>query len=187
MSNASGNVSSGEHAPGESSLPDLAFPDLPRLELDKLLTEVSARAQEVLTTQGRLRALLRAHATVAGELSLPAVLQHIVEAARELVEARYAALGVIGEEGQLDQFVHVGMSPDTVAGIGELPVGHGILGLLIRHPATLRLTDLREHPEASGFPPRHPPMDSFLGVPIRVRDQVFGNLYLTGSANGAFT
>lgn len=166
---------------------DLPFPDLPRLELDKLLGQLADRAQEVLATQGRLRALLRAHALVASELGLQEVLQHIVTAASELVDARYAALGVIGEHGMLDEFVHVGMDDDTVERIGDLPRGRGILGLPTRHPAPLRLTDLNAHPDATGFPPQHPPMDSFLGAPIRIRDRVFGNLYLTGSANGEFS
>lgn len=165
----------------------LPFADLPRLELEKLLGEVSARAQDVLVTQGRLRHLLRAHAVVASELSLQAVLQHIVTAARELVEARYAALGVIGELGVLDEFVHVGMDSDAVKRIGELPHGRGILGLLVTHPVPVRLADLTTHPAAAGFPPHHADMDSFLGVPIRIRDRVFGNLYLTGSANGQFS
>jgi len=176
----------------ESGSPDvreleLPFPDLPRLELDKLLAQLADRAQEVLATQGRLRALLRAHVLVASELGLQEVLQHIVTAASELVDARYAALGVIGEDGLLDEFVHIGMDDDTVERIGDLPRGRGILGLLIRHPAPLRLTDLNAHPDATGFPPQHPPMDSFLGAPIRIRDRVFGNLYLTGSANGEFS
>lgn len=138
-------------------------------------------------TQGRLRHLLHAHTVVASELSLQAVLQHIVTAARELVEARYAALGVIGEHGVLDEFVHAGMDEDAVERIGELPHGRGILGLLVAHPAPVRLADLTTHPAAAGFPPHHPGMDSFLGVPIRIRDRVFGNLYLTGSANGRFS
>ncbi|MEU3648093.1 GAF domain-containing protein [Lentzea sp. NPDC034063] len=165
----------------------LPFADLPRLELEKLLDEVSARAQDVLATQGRLRHLLHAHAVVASDLSLQAVLQHIVTTARELVEARYAALGVIGEHGLLDEFVHVGMDETTVERIGELPHGRGILGLLTSHPVPVRLTDLAAHPAAAGFPPHHPDMDSFLGVPIRIRDRIFGNLYLAGSANGQFS
>ncbi|SFQ95993.1 GAF domain-containing protein [Lentzea waywayandensis] len=165
----------------------LPFADLPRLELEKLLGEVSARAQDVLVTQGRLRHLLHAHAVVASELSLQAVLQHIVTAAQDLVEARYAALGVIGDHGVLDEFVHVGMDGNAVERIGELPHGHGILGLLVTDPVPVRLADLTTHPAAAGFPPHHPDMDSFLGVPIRIRGRVFGNLYLTGSANGQFS
>jgi two-component system, NarL family, sensor histidine kinase DevS len=141
----------------------------------------------VLATQGRLRDLLHAHAVVAGELSLQAVLQHVVVAARELVQARYAALGVIGEDGLLDEFVHTGMDEAAVERIGELPHGRGILGLLTSHPTPVRLDDLTAHPAAHGFPPDHPAMESFLGVPIRIRDRVFGNLYLTGSENGRFS
>lgn len=165
----------------------LPFADLPRLELEKLLGDVAARAQDVLATQGRLRDLLHAHAVVASDLSLQAVLQHIVAAARDLVEARYAALGVIGRNGLLDEFVHVGMDEATVEEIGDLPHGRGILGLLIKHPEPVRLTNLADHPAASGFPAHHPAMESFLGVPIRIRDCVFGHLYLTGNANGQFS
>jgi GAF domain-containing protein len=148
---------------------------------------VSARAQDVLVTQGRLRHLLHAQAVVASELSLQAVLQHIVTEARELVEARYAALSVIGEGGLPDEFVHVGLDGDAVERIGEPPHGCGILGLLVIHPVPVRLADLTTHPAAAGFLPHHPDMDSFLGVPIRIRDRVFGNLYLAGSANGQFS
>ena len=165
----------------------LPFTGLPPVELDELLGELSERAQDVRVTQSRLRRLLHTHAVVAGELNLHAVLQHVVTAARELVECRYAALGVIGEHGELDEFVHAGMDGDTVEGIGELPHGRGLLGLLVTHPVPVRLADLATHPAAAGFPPHHPDMDSFLGVPIRIRDRVFGNLYLTGSANGRFS
>ncbi|MDX8141433.1 GAF domain-containing protein [Lentzea sp. NBC_00516] len=184
MPKTSGTDASDRLPQGEFRLP---FADLPRTELEKLLDEVSGRAQDVLATQGRLRHLLHAHAVVASELSLQAVLQHIVTSARELVDARYAALGVIGANGMLDEFVHVGMDENIVERIGELPHGRGILGLLISEPAPVRLTDLAAHPASAGFPPDHPAMDSFLGVPIRIRDRVFGNLYLTGSANGQFS
>ncbi|MDX8050556.1 GAF domain-containing protein [Lentzea sp. BCCO 10_0798] len=158
----------------------LPFTDLPRVELDALLDELSARAQDVRVTLGRLRHLLHAHAAVTSEVSLQTVLQHIVTAARELVEARHAALGVIDEHGE---FFHVGVDEDTVEGIRDLPHGRGIPGLLVTHPGPVRLTDLT----AAGFPAHHPDMDSFLGVPIRVRDRVFGGLHLTGSANGRFS
>ena len=160
---------------------DLSFPDVPRLALEQLIGQLTERAQDVLAAQGRLRGLLRANAAVVDELSLPMVLRHVVEGARELVHARYGAVGVIGTDGGLEQFIHIGMDDDVVDRIGDLPTGQGILGLLIRHPDLVRLTDLRTHPAAVGFPDGHPPMTSFLGVPIRVRGQVFGNLYLADS------
>jgi signal transduction histidine kinase len=165
----------------------LTFPDGPRLDLDQTLTELTARAQEVLATQGRLRALLRANAVVASELNLRIVLRHIVEAARSLVGAGYAALGVIGEDGNLAEFVHVGMERETVEAIGALPRGRGILGFLTDHAEAVRMQALSEHPASVGFPDAHPPMGSFLGVPIRVRGTVFGNLYLTDNDRGEFT
>jgi signal transduction histidine kinase len=123
--------------------------------------------------------LLDAVNVVGSDLSLPIVLRRIAESARDLVGARYAALGVIGEDRSLVEFITVGVDPETHAAIGHLPEGHGILGLLIVDPQPLRLRDLTEHPQSYGFPPNHPPMRSFLGVPIRVRGEVFGNLYLT--------
>ncbi len=166
----------------------LGFPDIPRLELDQLLVQLIDRADDVLATQGRLRGLLRATALVAGELSLPVVLRQIVAAARDLVGARYAALGVLGRDGELEQFVHAGMDEELVGRIGELPRGRGTLGLLIRKPVPLRLADLSSHPASAGFPPGHPPMTDFLGVPVRIGEEVFGNLYLTErSRGGEFT
>ena len=166
----------------------LGFTDIPRLELDQLLVQLVDRADDVLATQGRLRGLLRANALIAGELSLPVVLRQIVAAARDLVGARYAALGVLGRDGELEQFVHAGMDEELVARIGDLPRGRGILGLLIRQPVPLRLADLSGHPASAGFPPGHPPMTGFLGVPVRIGEEVFGNLYLTErSRGGQFT
>ena len=127
-----------------------------------------------------LRQLLDAVMTVGSDLDLPSVLRHIVESAVALVDARYGALGVLDESGtSLSEFITVGLDEEARRRIGPLPKGHGILGLLIREPRPIRLPDLREHPDSYGFPPHHPPMKSFLGVPVRVRDQVFGNLYLT--------
>ena len=122
--------------------------------------------------------LLDAINVVGSDLSLPIVLRRIAESARELVGARYAALGVIGDDRQLSEFITVGIDTETYAAIGDLPEGHGILGLLIVDPKPLRLRDLTTHPQSYGFPANHPPMRSFLGVPIRVRNAVFGNLYL---------
>jgi signal transduction histidine kinase len=134
----------------------------------------------------RLRELVAAVLAVSSDLSLPAVLRHIVESAITLIDARYCALGVLDAAGQgLSEFVHVGMTPEEIRSIGHLPEGHGILGLLILDPKPLRLPVLGAHPDSYGFPPNHPPMDSFLGVPIRARRQVFGNLYLTGKQGAA--
>jgi GAF domain-containing protein len=128
----------------------------------------------------KLRALLDAVLLIESDIELPAVLRHIVEVASTLVDARYGALGVIDESGtSLSEFVTVGFDQETIDGIGNLPEGAGILGLLILDPTPIRLADLSEHPDAAGFPPGHPPMRSFLGVPVKIRDRVFGNLYLT--------
>jgi signal transduction histidine kinase len=127
-----------------------------------------------------LRRLLEAVVTIGSDLDLEAVLRHIVGSAVALVNAQYGALGVLDPTGtRLAQFITVGMDDETYRKIGDLPEGHGILGLLIADPKPIRLPDLSEHPDSYGFPPHHPPMKSFLGVPIRSRGQVFGNLYLT--------
>ncbi|MDX3189740.1 GAF domain-containing protein [Streptomyces sp. MN03-5084-2B] len=165
----------------------LTFPDLPRLELDQLLGQLVERAQEVMGTQGRLRGLLRASQEVTGDLALPTLLRRIVEAGRELLGARYAALGVIGTDGQLAEFVHVGMDDETVARVGRLPEGKGLLGAVVEDPRPIRLAAIADDPRSSGFPDEHPPMRSFLGVPVRVRGVVFGNLYLTECRHGEFT
>lgn len=165
----------------------LTFPDLPRMELDQLLGQLVERAQEVMGTQGRLRGLLHASQMVTGDLALPTLLRRIVEAARELLAARYAALGVIGPDGQLAEFVHAGMDAGTVALVGRLPEGKGLLGAVVEDPRPIRLAHIADDPRSSGFPDEHPPMGSFLGVPIRVRGVVFGNLYLTECRHGEFS
>ena len=139
---------------------------------------------------GRLGRLLEAVLAVAEDLDLDAVLERIVIAACGLVDARFGALGVIDEQepGKLSSFVHHGMDPAVIARRGPLPTGRGLLGQLVRDPRPLRLEDLNVHPAASGLPEGHPPMDSFIGAPIRVRGHVFGNLYLTEKQGGeAFT
>jgi signal transduction histidine kinase len=137
-----------------------------------------------ITDEKRLHALLAANRSIVGELSLPGVLRRIVEAAREISTARYAALGVIGADGLLEQFVHSGMDPETVRAIGELPRGRGVLGALIRDPEPIRLGSIESDPRSAGFPRGHPPMRTFLGVPIRSRESVFGNLYLADRTDG---
>jgi two-component system, NarL family, sensor histidine kinase DevS len=157
------------------------------LRLTELLTEVSDRLEEIAATQDQLHSLLDAVVGVAGGLELPATLRRIVGAAVRLVDAEYGALGVIGPDRSLDQFVYTGIDEDTRARIGHLPEGHGLLGLLIEAPEPLRLHRIADHAASYGFPPNHPPMDTFLGVPVRVRDVVFGNLYLTEKRGGEFT
>jgi transcriptional regulator with GAF, ATPase, and Fis domain len=140
-----------------------------------------------MRTQGRLRALLRATQAVVEQIELSEVLHRIVEAAVELVDAQYGALGVLAPQGGLEEFIHVGMPEDTVRRIGHLPEGHGLLGALIDHPDPIRLRTLGEDPRSVGFPAGHPPMGSFLGVPVSVRDEIFGNLYLTNQRQGEFS
>ncbi|MBA9002766.1 GAF domain-containing sensor histidine kinase [Thermomonospora cellulosilytica] len=172
---------SADHGPDE----DRARLILPQLRLDDLLTELQARLQTVVATRDRVHALLEAVVSIGGDLDLETVLHRIIKAATTLVDARYGALGVIGEEGEhLVRFVTVGVSQEEIEAIGHWPHGHGILGLLIKDPRPLRLHDLTEHPDSHGFPAGHPPMRRFLGVPVRVREEVFGNLYLTEKAGG---
>ncbi|HEY2041715.1 MAG TPA: GAF domain-containing protein [Jatrophihabitans sp.] len=163
------------------------LPGGPKLELDELLLQLVERAQDVMSAQGRLRGLLRANEAIVGNLSLPVLLRRTVQAACELAHARYGALGVIDATGGLEQFVHVGIDEDVVARIGHLPEGKGLLGALIKDPRPIRLRTMTSDPRSVGFPEGHPPMTSFLGVPIRVRNVVFGNLYLTEPANGEFS
>jgi signal transduction histidine kinase len=159
---------------------------LPQLRLDELLEELQARLDAARGTRDRVHSLLEAVLSVGRELDLEQVLYGIVEAAAALVDAEYAALGVIGADGKrLSAFHTVGVTEGEIARIGNYPEGHGILGELIRHPEPLRLSKISEHPASYGFPPHHPPMNTFLGVPIRVRGQVFGNLYLTEKRGGA--
>jgi signal transduction histidine kinase len=133
----------------------------------------------------QLRRLLDAVLSVGAELDLGTVLQRIVEAATDLVDARYGALGVLDESHTaLAEFLTVGLDAEQRHAIGDLPRGHGILGVLITDPRPLRLPDLSRHPDSSGFPPNHPPMSSFLGVPVMVHGQVFGNLYLCDKIGG---
>jgi signal transduction histidine kinase len=150
----------------------------PRLRLDELLQEMLDRVGEVVTSRERLRALLDAVVGIGSDLDLRSTLRRIVEAACALVGARYGALGVIGPDRLLSNFITHGIDPQTHAQIGDLPHGRGVLGLLITDPRPLRMPDITQHLRSYGFPPHHPPMHSFLGVPVRTRDQVFGNLYL---------
>lgn len=165
----------------------LSFPEGPRVELDRALRDLVERADEVMRTQGRLRALLHATQAVVEQIELAEVLRRIVEAAVELVDAEYGALGVLAPQGGLEEFIHVGMPEDAVRRIGHLPDGLGLLGAVIDHPDPIRLKNIGDDPRSVGFPAHHPPMGSFLGVPVRVRDEVFGNLYLTNQRQGEFS
>ena len=161
-----------------------SHPLMPQLRLDDLLAELQGRLQTVIDTRDRTHALLEAVVAVGSELELEAALRQIVQAAVTLVDARYGALGVIGEGGRLSGFVPAGLSADEIARIHHWPEGRGLLGELVRNPQTLRLTDIAADPRSSGFPDGHPPMRTFLGAPILVRDEVFGNLYLTEKRGG---
>ena len=169
--------------PGTGSQPGL----LPSLQLDELLAELLGRLRAVLATRDRMRGLLEAVVAIGSGLDLESTLRQIVESAVGLVDATYGALGVIGEgdEGKrLAEFIPVGLSQDEIARVHHWPEGRGLLGLLIDDPRPLRLADIAAHPASCGFPEGHPPMRGFLGVPVRVRDEVFGNLYLTGKRGG---
>ena len=153
--------------------------------LEELLHELMERAERLASAHGRQQELLDAVMGVAGDVGLPTTLRRIVAAARSLCAAQYAALGVIGPDRRLVEFIYVGIGEQTADLISELPCGRGLLGLLIQDPRPLRLVDLTRHPEFSGFPDSHPHMRSFLGVPIGLRGEVFGNLYLADKVGGA--
>ncbi|NUP58394.1 MAG: GAF domain-containing protein, partial [Pseudarthrobacter sp.] len=155
-----------------------------RDRVEDRLRDLTARGDELPDTQERINGLLAAVVALAEDLSLEAVLDRLVRSACALVGAKYGALGVIGDDRTLSHFITVGIDEEGIRSIGDLPTGHGVLGLLIREPKPLRLHDLGQHPIASGFPRNHPPMKTFLGVPVRVRDEVFGNLYLTEKFGG---
>ncbi len=162
----------------EHVTPSLGLTPLSRVRLDELLQEMLDRVGEVVTSRERLRALLDAVVGIGTDLDLRSTLQRIVQAACELVGAKYGALGVIGPDRLLHDFIIHGIGDELRAKIGDLPHGRGVLGLLIDEPRPLRMPDITRHPRSYGFPPNHPPMHSFLGVPVRIRDHVFGNLYL---------
>lgn len=156
-----------------------AWRETSALDLEDLLDEVRSRASAARTSQDRLAALLDAVVAITTDLALADVLSRIVAAACRLVDARYGALGVLAPEGErLVEFITHGVSDEDRAAIGEPPSGHGVLGLLITDPQPQRMRDIRAHPASFGFPANHPPMASFLGVPVRIRDEVYGNLYM---------
>jgi len=159
---------------------------LPQLRMDELLDELISRVTQIRATRDRVQQLLQGVLAVSGGLELDQVLSTIIGTATELVDAQYGALGVIDSGGEhLERFVTVGLSQQEIDAIGPYPTGMGLLGELIRRPVPLRLPEIADHESSFGFPENHPPMRTFLGVPIRVRDSVYGNLYLTEKRGGA--
>lgn len=157
---------------------------LSQLRLRELLLEVQDRIEQIVEGRDRLDGLIDAILAITSGLKLDATLRAIVHTAAELVDARYGALGVRGYDHRLVEFVYEGIDEETRHLIGSLPEGRGVLGALIAEPKPIRLDDISRHPASVGFPLHHPPMRTFLGVPVRIRDEVFGNLYLTEKADG---
>lgn len=172
-----------QHAQGPREPARGAAPT-PQSRLDALMEDLQDQVQRVRATQNRVHTLLEAVLAIGSDLDLDVVLHQIVESAVQLVDCRYGALGVVDDEGGIEQFITLGIDEETIRRIGHYPRGEGILGLLIRDPRPLRLPVLSEHPDSVGFPPGHPPMTTFLGTPVQVRDRVFGNLYLTEKNDG---
>jgi signal transduction histidine kinase len=158
------------------------------MDLSELIAEVQERLTSMARMQAQVQNLLDAFLSVSTGLDLPSTLRRIVESACDLVDARYGALGVLRQGGGgLAAFIHVGIDEALAATMGHLPEGKGVLGQLISEPHPLRIPDLGQHPSSVGFPPHHPPMKTFLGVPVLVRGEVFGNLYMTEKRHGQFT
>ncbi|MDT5212604.1 MAG: hypothetical protein QOK18_843 [Mycobacterium sp.] len=157
---------------------------LSALHLRELLSEVQDRVEQIVGGRDRLDGLVAAMLVVTSGLELDVTLRTIVHTAIELIDARYGALGVRGTDHELIEFIYEGIDEDTRDKIGPLPQGRGVLGVLIDEPTPIRLDHIDDHLASVGFPPNHPPMRTFLGVPIRIRDEVYGNLYLTEKANG---
>ncbi|MGD9622834.1 MAG: GAF domain-containing protein [Mycolicibacterium sp.] len=174
---------------------DLAEPDpdagasplrgtLSQLRLRELLTEVQDRVGQIIQSRDRLDGLVDAMLAVTAGLELDTTLRTIVHTAIELVDAQYGALGVRGQDGDLVEFIYEGIDEATRDRIGDLPEGRGVLGVLLADPRPIRLESIADHPASVGFPSNHPPMRTFLGVPVQGREDIFGNLYLTEKAEG---
>lgn len=157
---------------------------LSQLRLRELLTEVQDRVEQIITGRDRLDGLVEAMLVVTSGLELDDTLRTIVHTAIELVDAQYGALGVRGHGHELVEFVYEGIDEAARDRIGHLPEGRGVLGVLLDDPKPIRLEDISGHNASVGFPPNHPPMHTFLGVPVRIRDEVYGNLYLTEKIGG---
>ncbi len=172
---------------GPEGDPKIASPlreTLSQLRLRELLVEVQDRVEQIVKGRDRLDGLVEAMLVVTSGLELDATLKTIVNTAIQLVDARYGALGVRGHHHELIEFISEGIDAETRKLIGPLPEGRGVLGHLIDEPKPIRLDNILNHPASVGFPPNHPPMRTFLGVPVRIRDEVYGNLYLTDKADG---
>ncbi|WP_281288808.1 GAF domain-containing sensor histidine kinase [Saccharopolyspora hirsuta] len=175
-------------SPGSGELREGAAPSLvgtlSRLRLKELLAQVQARIEEIVGLRDRMDVLLEAVLAISSELELDSVLRRIVRTAIDLVDARYGAIGVLAPDGTLSRFIYDGIDEETTRRIGHLPTGRGVLGVVIEADKPLRLDDISEHPASVGFPSHHPPMRTFLGVPIRARQETFGRLYLTEKLGG---
>ncbi|MDO5626950.1 MAG: GAF domain-containing sensor histidine kinase [Mobilicoccus sp.] len=173
----------------DPSTPRPAFPVPSSLDLEDLLAEIRVRAEGVTRSQDQLAALLDAVVAISSDLDLSVVLSQVVDSARTLLGARYGALGVVDPSGsRVIEFVHHGFDEETVHAIGAPPQGRGVLGVLLERPEVVRIDDIGRHPDAVGFPENHPPMTTFIGAPVRVRDTIFGNLYLSEKLDeGSFT
>ncbi|MGZ8179555.1 sensor histidine kinase [Williamsia sp. SKLECPSW1] len=158
---------------------------LPHLRLDELMSEVQDRFARISDSRRQFAGLLESMLVISSGLDLQDTLRSIVRSAMGLVDARYGALGVVGEDGRLSAFVHEGIDDATRERIGHLPLGDGVLGVLLDHPEIIRLRRISDHSASVGFPENHPPMTTFLGAPIAVRGVIFGNIYLTDKADGA--
>jgi hypothetical protein len=168
-----------ETSGGDSSL-------LANLRVDELLAELQGRLEDSLATRDRVSRLFDAVVAVGTNPDIEVVLRGIVEAAVSLVDARFGALGVVAEGGELAEFVPAGLSDEQIGAIHHWPEGRGLLGALIIDPQPIRLADLTTHPDSAGFPRGHPVMRSFIGVPIKLRNKVYGNLYLTEKRGAQF-
>lgn len=176
-------MSSDVRQPGDGGA-HLLRETLSQLRLRELLFEVQERVQEIVEGRDRIDGLVEAMLAITSGLELDATLRRIVHTAKELIDAEYCALGVRGHGHDLVEFIYQGIDEATRALIGALPQGGGVLGVLIDDPKPIRLDNIQLHPASVGFPPNHPPMRTFLGVPVQIRDEVFGNLYLTEKRNG---
>lgn len=156
---------------------------LSHLRLRELLVEVQERVGQIVEGRDRLEGLMEAMLAVTSGLELDTTLRTIVHTATDLVDAQYGALEVHDPEHRVVGFVYEGIDDETFRRIGQLPEGRGVVGLLIEDPQPLRLDNIADHPASVGFPPNHPEMRTFLGVPIRITDRVFGNLYLAEKTN----